>query len=128
MNALYLIYVSDQARVGIRNTLRYIDVPDFFVNINSCSWDIGLNPPEQKFDHLLFFSTLAVNGIKFFKQFHISLSFNKSLLHDFNIKGQLGLFIYLVVKFIAYTEENLTVHKDVYHIDAYILWFVDTEF
>jgi hypothetical protein len=62
--------MAHDAGVGIRNTLRHIDVSNFSVNINSCSWDIGLNPPKQKFDHLLFFSTLAVNGIEFLKQFH----------------------------------------------------------
>ena len=109
MNALYLIYVSDQARVGIGNTLRHIDISDFFVNINSCSWYVVSYPPEQKFDHLLFFSTLAVNGIEFLKQFHILLSFNKSLLHDFYIKGQLGLFINLIIQLIANTEQDLAV-------------------
>ena len=70
MNALHLINMAHDARVGIRNTLRYIDVSGVMVQFNSCSWDIGLNPPKQKFDHLLFFSTLAVNGIEFLKQFH----------------------------------------------------------
>ena len=127
MNTLHLIYVSDQARVGIRNTLRHVDVSNFSVQFNSCFWDIVTYPPEQKFDHLLFLSTLAVNGIEFLQQFHISLSFNKSLLLDF-YKGQLGLFINLVIKFIAYTEQNPTVHKDFNHVDAYILRLVDTEF
>jgi hypothetical protein len=62
--------MAHDAGVGIRNTLRYIDVSDVMVQFNSCSWDIGLYPPEQKFDHLLFLSTLAVNGIEFLKQFH----------------------------------------------------------
>ena len=51
------------ARVGIGNAFSHVDVPDFFVNINSCFWYIVSKPPEQKFDHLLFFTTLAVNGI-----------------------------------------------------------------
>ena len=70
MNALYLINMAHDARVGIRNTFSNVDVSDVMVQFNSCSWDIGLNPPEQKFDHLLFLSTLAVNGIEFLKQFH----------------------------------------------------------
>jgi hypothetical protein len=70
MNALHLINMAHDAGVGIGNTLRHIDVSNFSVNINFRFWDVDLNPPKQKFDHLLFLSTLAVNGIKLFQQFH----------------------------------------------------------
>ena len=64
MNRLHLVDMAHDAGVGIRNTLRYVDVSNFSVNINFRFWYIVSNPPEQKFDHLLFFTTLAVNGIK----------------------------------------------------------------
>ena len=109
MNRLHLIDMAyDAGVVGIGNAFGHVDVSNFFININFRSWYIVSNPPKQKFDHLLFFSTLAVNGIKFLKQFHISLSFNKSLLLDF-IKGKYGFLINFVIELISDLEQNLTV-------------------
>ena len=73
------IKFHERGKVGIRDyddnviispELGYDDIIENDIDAAIVPWYIVSNPPEQKLDHLLFFSTLAVNGIEFLKQFH----------------------------------------------------------